>query len=182
MKIYTKKGDLGSTSLIGGTRKLKSDIRIEAYGEIDELNSFVGMLRDVANNPETTAQLLEIQDRLFTMGSLLAADPEKSKMKLPLLNPVDITHLEEWIDQMESVLEPMTSFILPGGHPAVSWAHICRSITRRGERGVVALGTTTTLDPLIIQYLNRLSDYFFVLSRFIGLNTQAQQTKWVPKM
>ncbi|MFT5779419.1 MAG: cob(I)alamin adenosyltransferase [Crocinitomicaceae bacterium] len=182
MKVYTKKGDSGTTQLIGGTRVKKSSLRIEAYGTVDELNSYIGLIRDQKANDVLGEQLLEIQDRLFTMGSLLAADPEKAKMKLPEIKEVDITNLEVWIDAMEADLEPMTSFVLPGGHTTVSFCHIARCVCRRAERISVDLNDQQSLDPLILKYLNRLSDYLFVLSRKIGKDLGAEENKWVPRI
>lgn len=182
MKIYTKTGDKGQTSLIGGTRVPKHHIRIEAYGTVDELNSWVGVLRDSINDTGVTDLLIEIQDRLFTMGSLLAADPEKSKMKLPELEEGDITRLEQAIDAMNEALPPMRSFVLPGGHIIVSHCHVARCVCRRAERNVIHLTETAELNPLITQYLNRLSDYLFVLSRKLTQDLGATETPWKPRM
>ncbi|MGL5888303.1 MAG: cob(I)yrinic acid a,c-diamide adenosyltransferase [Bacteroidia bacterium] len=182
MKIYTKTGDKGQTSLIGGTRVPKHHIRIEAYGTVDELNSWIGVLRDSIAETAVTDLLIEIQDRLFTMGSLLAADPEKSKMKLPELEAADITRLELAIDAMNEELPPMRSFVLPGGHIIVSHCHIARCVCRRAERNVTHLAETAELNPLISQYLNRLSDYLFVLSRKLTKDLGATETPWKPRM
>jgi cob(I)alamin adenosyltransferase len=182
MKIYTKTGDKGQTSLIGGTRVPKHHIRIEAYGTVDELNSWVGVLRDSISETAVTDLLIEIQDRLFTMGSLLAADPEKSKMKLPELETADITRLEQAIDAMNEELPPMRSFVLPGGHIIVSHCHVARCVCRRAERNVTHLAETAELNPLISQYLNRLSDYLFVLSRKLTKDLGATETPWKPRM
>lgn len=182
MKIYTKKGDEGKTSLIGGTRVFKHNIRIEAYGTVDELNSWIGLLRD---NPEYSAQkelLLDIQDRLFTIGSLLAADPGKSRMKLPELSEADVVKIENSIDLMEKELPEMKSFVLPGGHVLVSYCHITRCVCRRAERLIVHLNETEKTAPLILSYMNRLSDYLFVLSRWIALKCGAIETPWTPKI
>jgi cob(I)alamin adenosyltransferase len=181
MKIYTKKGDSGTTGLIGGTRVAKHHIRIESYGTIDELNSYVGLIRDQDISNEIKSVLMEIQDRLFTLGSLLAADPEKSKMVLPQIFEVDVMLLENKIDEMDSELEPMTSFVLPGGHATVSYTHIARCICRRAERITVLLSEEYSVDPIIIQYLNRLSDYFFTLSRKLTKDLGASETPWVPR-
>ncbi len=184
MKIYTKGGDLGKTSLIGGTRVPKSHIRIESYGTVDELNSFVGLLNDLITDPATKVVLNEIQDRLFTVGSSLACDPEKeSNLKIPDLKEVDITYLEHQIDAMNTVLEPMKSFILPGGHQAISTAHIARCVCRRAERWCVNLQEEELfVDPIVLKYLNRLSDYLFVVARYIGhLNGVADQP-WKPRV
>lgn len=182
MKVYTKKGDSGTTQLIGGTRVVKSSIRIESYGTVDELNSYLGLIRDQEITDVQIAQLLEIQDRLFTMGSLLATDPKGSKIQLPQLQDSDIENLENWIDQMEESLEPMKSFILPGGHTTVSFCHIARCVCRRAERIVVDLNQTDKIDPIILTYLNRLSDYLFVLSRKLTLDLNANEIPWKPRM
>ena len=178
MKIYTKGGDLGKTSLIGGTRVPKSHIRIESYGTVDELNSFIGLLSDLLTNEEIKIILKEVQDRLFTVGSSLACDPDKEPhLKIPDLKETDITYLEQQIDAMNLVLEPMKSFILPGGHQAISTAHIARCVCRRAERWCVNLQEENLfVEPMVIQYLNRLSDYLFVVARYIGhLNGIADQ-------
>ena len=182
MKVYTKKGDSGTTQLIGGTRVVKSSMRIEAYGTVDELNSYLGLIRDQAVKESQAEQLLEIQDRLFTMGSLLATDPKGTKMKLPQLQDSDIESLESWIDEMEETLEPMTSFVLPGGHTAVSFCHIARCVCRRAERIVVDLNENEKIEPIILTYLNRLSDYMFVLSRKLTLDLKANEIPWKPRM
>lgn len=182
MKIYTKKGDEGKTGLIGGTRILKSSLRIEAYGTVDELNSHLGLLRDTYNEQKTIDQILEIQDRLFTLGSHLASDSTKSKMKLPEIVEGDVVKLENWMDEMETELEPMKSFLLPGGHPTVSICHISRCVCRRAERITVDLSQNEEINFIILKYLNRLSDYLFVLSRFVGKKLNAVESPWIPKM
>ena len=182
MKVYTKKGDQGSTQLIGGTRVPKSSLRIEAYGTVDELNSYVGLLRDQSISDRLTEQLLEIQDRLFTLGSLLAADPENSKMKLPSLNTDDTVALEKWIDAMDENLEPMRQFILPGGHTTVSFCHITRCVCRRAERIIVDLNEQNEVDKEILSYMNRLSDYFFTLGRQLAKDLDATEHPWNPRM
>jgi cob(I)alamin adenosyltransferase len=178
MKIYTKKGDEGMTSLIGGTRVSKDELRIEAYGTIDELNSFTGWLRDLAGGSDINETLIEIQDRLFTIGSHLAADPEKSKMKLPEIIENDILFLESKIDRMNESLPEMKSFLLPGGHPAVSCCHVARCVCRRAERLIVHLSKQETVEKIILKYLNRLSDYYFVLSRRLSHDLNASETPW----
>ncbi|HYJ37434.1 MAG TPA: cob(I)yrinic acid a,c-diamide adenosyltransferase [Chitinophagaceae bacterium] len=180
LKIYTKTGDKGSTSLIGGTRVPKSDLRIEAYGTIDELNSYVGLVNDHQQNADTTTILREVQDRLFTIGSSLACDPEKEpKLKIPDLKKTDIEFLEKQIDKMNEELPPMKSFILPGGHIAVSTTHVARCVCRRAERICVSMQQQKMeIEPLIIQYLNRLSDFLFVLARFIGHQLKVQEIPW----
>lgn len=181
MKVYTKKGDKGTTGLIGGTRILKSSLRIEAYGTVDELNSHIGLLRDLIGEEDIIAQLLEIQDRLFTLGSHLAADPVKSKMKLPDITSEDVENLEKWMDKMDEELEPMRFFVLPGGHPTVSHSHIARCVCRRAERIVVDLNQSEPVEPVIMKYLNRLSDYIFVLSRKLTKDLNADEKPWVPR-
>lgn len=181
MKIYTKKGDKGKTGLIGGTRVSKHHIRIDAYGTVDELNSHLGLLRDHATSEQFKEELIFVQDRLFTLGSLLAADPEKSTMQLPQIHEADCTRLEKSIDEMESQLEPMKFFILPGGHPVVSFCHIARCVCRRAERRVCELDEQISQDPLILAFLNRLSDYLFVYGRYVSKNVNAEEIPWKPK-
>lgn len=182
MKIYTKKGDNGTTGLIGGTRILKSSLRIEAYGTIDELNSYIGLVRDQDINEHYKKQLIEIQDRLFTIGSSLAADPEKSTMKIPDLKASDIEALEKWMDEMEEALPEMKNFVLPGGHQTVSFCHVARCVCRRGERIIVDLSQHEFVADMIISYVNRLSDYLFVLSRKITLDLGTVEQPWKPRM
>ncbi len=182
MKVYTRRGDAGETSLIGGTRVSKDSLRIESYGTVDELNSFVGLLRDQDIDRHAKEILIEIQDRLFTLGSLLAESPDGSKMQLPQVNETDIDLLEKEMDAMDSLLPPMRNFVLPGGHPAVSIAHVCRTVCRRGERLVVNLGKSEELNPILYKYLNRLSDYFFVLSRKLAHDLKVEETPWKPRM
>lgn len=182
MKIYTKTGDEGTTALFGGKRVSKSDLRIEAYGTIDELNSWIGVLRDQTANQTRVEELIEIQDRLFTVGSLLAAEPGNTKVKVPSLHATDVTFLEEKIDKMEALLEPMKVFVLPGGHPSVSWGHVARTVCRRAERLVISLDGQEKVGVLIIQYLNRLSDYLFVLCRMMSHELQVKEIPWKPRM
>jgi cob(I)alamin adenosyltransferase len=182
MKIYTKKGDKGTTGLIGGTRVLKSSLRIEAYGTIDELNSYIGVIRDHDILDEYKKQLIEIQDRLFTIGSSLASDPEKSSMKIPDLLDADVTNLENWMDEMDGLLPEMKNFILPGGHLAVSFCHVARCVCRRAERIIVDLDQNEFVPELIITYINRLSDYLFVLCRKIGMDLGATEQPWKPRI
>ncbi len=182
LRIYTKTGDKGQTSLIGGTRLPKHHIRIEAYGNVDELNSWIGLVRDQKIDEHHIKILLEIQDRLFTIGSLLAADPEKNKMKLPEIKEEDIVLLEKEIDAMETTLPPMKSFVLPGGNTIVSYCHISRCVCRRAERSVLRLAEDEKVDELIYKYLNRLSDYIFVLSRKLAHDLNATETPWVARV
>ena len=182
MKIYTKTGDEGKTSLFGGTRLSKADLRIESYGTIDELNSHLGLLRDQAVNAPRKDLLINIQETLFTIGSMLAAEPGNDKIKVPVINESHIKVLEQAIDAMDTKLPPMRNFVLPGGHPAVSIAHIARTVCRRAERRCVALHADAPINELIIKYLNRLSDYLFVLSRMISLETGAEEFPWKPQI
>ncbi len=182
MKIYTKTGDKGQTSLIGGTRVPKHHLRIEAYGTVDELNSWIGLIRDQPIGDHTITLLIDIQDRLFTIGSLLAADPDKSRMKLPDLSHADVELLEKEIDMMEEGLPELKSFVLPGGHTIVSYIHIARCVCRRCERIVTHLSEETPVNENIAVYLNRLSDYLFVLSRFVAQLLNVAETPWQPRM
>ncbi|HEY5367508.1 MAG TPA: cob(I)yrinic acid a,c-diamide adenosyltransferase [Hanamia sp.] len=180
MKIYTKTGDAGKTSLIGGTKILKSDLRIEAYGTVDELNSHIGLVSDFCNDDQSKIVLKEIQDRLFTIGSELACDPEKNtKMAIPDLHESDIKLLEDEMDKMDEQLPVMKKFILPGGLPAVSFSHVARCVCRRAERCCVRLKEDGgEVNPLIIKYINRLSDYLFMLARYIGMKNDAPEITW----
>jgi cob(I)alamin adenosyltransferase len=180
MKIYTKTGDKGETSLIGGTRVPKHHIRIEAYGTIDELNSHIGLVRDQLKDKKTINLLVQIQNALFTIGSHLASDPQKSKMKLPEIKEEEITVLEKEIDLLNELLPPLKNFILPGGHVAVSVCHVARCVCRRAERCVTHLSETETIHHLITQYLNRLSDYLFMLARKISFDNNVQEFPWRP--
>jgi len=188
MKIYTKTGDKGSTSLFGGTRVQKHHLRIDSYGTIDELNSFIGLIRDQDINQVHIDSLLKIQNDLFTLGAMLATPPEKERLKNGKerlnINKVDestIEFLEVQIDKMDRLLEPMTHFILPGGHTVVSYCHIARSVCRRAERIITALNEEEKISESILQYVNRLSDYLFVLARMLTKELCIQETKWTPK-
>lgn len=181
MKIYTRKGDKGKTSLIGGTRVPKHHLRIEAYGTVDELNSWLGVLRDLATDEGVRTLLKEIQDRLFTLGSALAADPEHSKMILPDLKEADVKTLEQDIDRMNKTLPELKNFILPGGHLTASYGHVARCVCRRAERLVVELSENDQVDELVIKYLNRLSDHLFVLSRYLAHKDGAEEITWNPR-
>ncbi|HEY4966949.1 MAG TPA: cob(I)yrinic acid a,c-diamide adenosyltransferase [Puia sp.] len=182
-KIYTKTGDAGRTSLIGGTKVRKNHARINAYGTVDELNAWIGLLGDQLSDTHGRELLREIQDRLFTIGSSLACDPNKEiSMKIPDLKESDILLLEKEMDGMNEKLPEMKSFILPGGNTAVSSAHICRTVCRRAERIAVELDALEPLgQPLIIKYLNRLSDYLFVLARYTGFLSGTKEVKWKPR-
>ena len=183
-RIYTKTGDLGKTSLIGGTKVPKSHLRIESYGTVDELNSYVGLVNDLLTDEPSRLMLKEIQDRLFTIGSSLACDPDKETlMKIPDLKETDINALEIEIDKMNEVLPAMKSFILASGHQAVSTIHVVRCVCRRAERICVHLKEEELyIDPLVIKYLNRLSDYLFVLARYIGHLLNVPEITWTPRI
>ncbi len=182
MKVYTKTGDQGETSLFGGKRVKKYNLRINAYGTSDELNSWIGLVRDQKIDNRYKNILSEIQDRIFTLGAELAADPDKPKLKLPHIEEKDILLLENEIDFMDESLPEMTKFTLPGGHTTVSYCHIARCVCRRCERLVIELSDDAEVSPLIIQYLNRLSDYLFVLGRKIAQDLNADEVYWEPKM
>jgi len=188
MKIYTKTGDTGTTALFGGTRVSKHHIRIESYGTVDELNSHIGLIRDQDMNSHYKEVLIEVQDRLFTVGAILATPPEKETLKngekrlqnLGILES-DIEFLENEIDRMEVSLPPMTHFVLPGGHTTVSYCHIARCVCRRAERLSVHLNDIEPTDELVIKYLNRLSDYLFVLARKLSLDLRGDEVQWIPR-
>jgi cob(I)alamin adenosyltransferase len=188
MKVYTKTGDTGTTALFGGTRVPKHHIRIESYGTVDELNSHIGLIRDQKINSHYKDVLIEVQDRLFTVGAILATPPEKETLKngekrlqnLGILE-ADIDYLEKEIDEMEDNLPPMTHFVLPGGHTTVSYCHIARCVCRRAERLAVHLNDIEPTDELVIKYLNRLSDYLFVLARKLTFDLKADEVQWIPR-
>ena len=187
MKIYTKTGDKGTTGLVGGTRLPKHDLRIECYGTVDELNSYLGLIRDQAISEDRKAVLIRIQEQLFIMGSLLATNPEKLKddtkrkrLGITFMCADSITFLETEIDAMNLTLPPMTHFILPGGHQTVSFCHIARCICRRAERAISKLNVDQPTQPEILIYLNRLSDFIFVLARKLSNELQAEEIKWIP--
>jgi cob(I)alamin adenosyltransferase len=181
-RIYTKTGDKGETSLIGGVRVPKHHLRIEAYGTVDELNSYIGLIIDTLKDKKKYEILYEIQDRLFTIGSVLASDPEKSKMKIPDLHESDITLLENEIDKMDDALPQLKSFILPGGTIGASHIHVARCICRRAERLSVQLATDSEVPEMVIRYLNRLSDYLFTLARKVVQDAGASEVAWRPRM
>jgi len=181
MKIYTKKGDSGTTSLLGGSRVPKHHLKIEAYGTVDELNSHIGMIRDLNSDESLRPILLEIQDRLFTLGSKLALEEGNTKVNIPHLEKADIQLLEKEIDKMDEELPEMRSFVLPGGATIISATHIARCVCRRAERMCVHLSENEKVDEEIIVYLNRLSDYLFVLSRKFTKDLNAEETPWHPK-
>lgn len=188
MKVYTKTGDNGTTALFGGTRVPKDHMRIESYGTVDELNSYIGLIRDQEMDNHYKDILIEIQDRLFTVGAILATPPEKEVMKNGELRlqklgiiEADIELLENEIDAMEETLPPMTHFILPGGHQTVSYCHIARCVCRRAERLSVHLSHNEPVAGIAIKYLNRLSDYLFVLARKLSFDLNADEVKWIPR-
>lgn len=188
MKVYTKTGDKGTTALFGGTRIPKFHIRIESYGTVDELNSYIGLIRDQEMDTHYKDVLIEIQDRLFTVGAILATDPEKAILKngkerlnIPKISEKDLDYLEKEIDSMETELPPMTHFVLPGGHTTVSYCHIARCVCRRAERLAAHLNDIEPTDEMVLKYLNRLSDYLFVLARKLTFDLKANEVKWIPK-
>ncbi|MDR2224152.1 MAG: cob(I)yrinic acid a,c-diamide adenosyltransferase [Flavobacteriaceae bacterium] len=188
MKVYTKTGDKGTTALFGGTRVPKHHIRIDSYGTVDELNSYIGLIRDQEINVLYKEVLIQIQDSLFTVGAVLATDPEKAILKngkerlnIPKISMEDIALLENEIDRMEESLPQMTHFVLPGGHTTVSFCHIARCVCRRAERLSVHLNELEPVDESVLMYLNRLSDYLFVLARKLTFDLNAEEVKWVPR-
>ena len=181
-KIYTKTGDKGKTALIGGTRVPKYDIRIEAYGTVDELNAYIGLIRDMDIDTHSKNILLEIQDRLFTMESSLAQDGRPLAHALPTLHPEDVELLEKEIDKMNEELPALTAFILPGGHPTVSYCHIARTVCRRAERLTIRMNEQYPTNELNIRYLNRLSDYLFVLARKFSKDLGVSESLWKPRV
>jgi cob(I)alamin adenosyltransferase len=182
MKIYTKTGDKGETSLIGGVRVPKYHLRIESYGTIDELNSYIGLIREFSINSDYKKVLKDIQIRLFVIGSNLASDPDKSRMKIPELKEADVIELEREMDFMNEQLPELRHFILPGGGKDASFCHIARCICRRAERLVVQLANESTVEPLVVMYLNRLSDYLFVLGRKLSVDSKNDENKWIPRV
>ena len=188
MKIYTKTGDKGTTALFGGTRVPKHHIRIESYGTVDELNSHIGLIRDQEIDEHYKSILTHIQNKLFTVGAILATDPEKATLKsgkqrlnIPKIKEEDILLLEKEMDEMNDQLPPMTHFVLPGGHQTVSFCHIARCVCRRAERLASALNDLEPVPPDTLKYINRLSDYLFVLARKLSNDLQAEEIKWIPE-
>lgn len=183
MKIYTKTGDTGTTGLVGGRRISKGALKIESYGTVDELNSWIGLIRDQPVNEARRNLLKEIQDRLFTIGADLASEPEDVRKKpVPSLFEEDIALLEKEMDKMDAELPPLRAFVLPGGHQSVSYTHLGRTVCRRAERLVIRLAEEEEVNPLIVKYLNRLSDYLFVLSRKITQDLGSEEVTWKPRM
>lgn len=181
MKIYTKRGDTGQTSLLSGERVAKHHERIEAYGTIDELNSFVGLLRSGKLDTNDNLFLIKIQNKLFNLGSNLAIEKKSTNFKLPNLTNNDILVLEKEIDKIDTILPKLKNFVLPGGNQTVAYCHVCRSICRRAERLIVKLSANTDIDEQIIKYINRLSDYFFQLSRKIAFDLKLEEEIWNPE-
>lgn len=184
MKIYTKTGDKGQTSLFSGSRVAKHHLRIESYGTVDELNSYIGLIKDFAPEGEDLSLLHRIQDRLFSIGSILATEPEKKdnkRFKTPQISEKDILSLEKSMDKMNEELPEMTHFLLPGGHPTVSFCHVGRTICRRAERRITGLNEEVPVDAMVLKYVNRLSDFLFVLSRYWGHKVNAKEVKWIPE-
>ncbi len=182
MKIYTKTGDQGTTALIGGTRVSKAHIRLDTYGTVDELNSWIGLLRDQPVNSARRDLLKEIQDRLFTIGSHLAAEPDQTRQKLPDLHEADLTLLENEMDAMDAFLPQLRAFVLPGGHQSVSFGHVARTVCRRAERTVILLHEQEPVEEIVIRYLNRLSDYLFMLCRMMTQELGAEEVAWKARM
>ena len=182
MKIYTKTGDKGTTSLIGGTRLSKAHVRIDAYGTVDELNSYIGLLRDQPVNETRKEVLKEIQDRLFTIGSHLASESDKSKRILPDLLEEDIVLLETEMDKIDSQVPALRAFVLPGGHQSVSFGHVARTVCRRAERAVIHLQQGEEVEDIVIRYLNRLSDYLFMLCRIMTHELEIEEVTWKPRV
>ncbi|KZS40362.1 cob(I)yrinic acid a c-diamide adenosyltransferase [Aquimarina aggregata] len=187
MKIYTKTGDKGTTALFGGTRVPKHHIRIDSYGTVDELNSHIGLIRDQEIDELSKKVLVDIQDKLFTVGAVLATDPEKAILKsgqkrlnIPTISITNIELLEKEMDRMNDALPQMTHFILPGGHQTVSFCHIARCVCRRAERLATALYELEPFEETTLQYLNRLSDYLFVLARKLSHDLKANEIQWIP--
>lgn len=180
MRIYTKTGDEGSTALFGGKRVSKADLRIEAYGTVDELNSWLGLVRDQPVNEGRGQLLIAIQNNLFVIGSMLAAEPGNRKIKIPVLGKAAVADLEEAIDRMDAALPPLRAFVLPGGNQSVSVCHVARTVCRRAERYLVALHQAEPADPSLLIYLNRLSDFLFVLSRAMAQELDVEETPWKP--
>lgn len=182
MKIYTRKGDKGATYLIGGKRVPKSHRRIEAYGTVDELIACVGVVRDHIKNNDFIDQLIHIQDQLMICAAILATDCDDCKIKIPKLSDESIVWIETSIDNMENKLPDLSNFILPGGHPAVSFCHVARTVCRRAERVVIKLIKSATVPDIVVRYLNRLSDYFFMLSRALAVEFKATEIPWLPQL
>ncbi len=181
MKIYTKTGDDGTTALVSGTRVPKYHLRIETYGSVDELNAYIGLIRDTLQNEHNREVLLTIQHNIFVICSNLANDNSNSTIVLPQLRDVDIKMLENEIDRIQAILPPQTHFILPGGHASVSYCHIARTVCRRAERLCLKLDHKSPIDKNILLYMNRLSDYLYVLARETSQQLEVQEIFWISK-
>lgn len=182
MKVYTRTGDQGNTSLIGGTRVPKNSVRLEAYGSVDELNGYIGMIRSLVANDEIAKELADIQMRLFDVGGNLATDPQAQTQKVPVgVDESDVEVLEKAIDRMDAEVPPSRSFVLPGGNETVAFCHIARTVCRRAERRVLDLNGETAVDVQVMKYINRLSDYLFMLSRKLAHDTGMEELKWIPR-
>jgi cob(I)alamin adenosyltransferase len=182
MKIYTKTGDKGTTALIGGKRVSKAHARLEAYGSVDELIAYVGLIRDQAIDLNYKQMLITVQDKLMVCASELATDEDYSGKRLPLINDNDLLFLENAMDAMEATLPPLSHFVLPGGHTTVSFCHIARTVCRRAERQAIRLNDEHAVDPMVLRYINRLSDFFFMLSRKLTQDLNAEEIFWTPHL
>lgn len=181
LKLYTKTGDKGTTSLLGGKKVSKADLRIDAYGNVDELNSFLGHLKDYESvENRLKQQLYWIQEHLFSIGSILATEPGFSGFDLPKVSDKEVQQLEVWIDKFDQEVTPLKNFILPGGHPAVSFTHMCRTVCRRTERSIISLANSAEVDEVILQFMNRLSDYLFIFARVLSKLLNAPEVPWSP--
>ncbi len=182
MKVYTKTGDLGETSLFGGTRVKKNHLRLETYGSLDELNSFIGLLADGLEDTEVITLLRTVQARIFDVGAVLANEKAEKASKVPTIKENHIEILERAIDKMDLELDPMKYFILPGGHIVSSYAHLARTVCRRCERLIISLADEIEIDPILVKYINRLSDYLFVLARYILKKSEKSEIAWIPDL
>lgn len=180
MKVYTKTGDKGTTALIGGKRVLKNDIRIEAYGTVDELMAYTGVVHDQLENEDDKSFLIDIQDKLMTCAAILATDTDDRELKIPKITDEDIKKLEKEIDAIDKKLEPLVKFILPGGHTTVSFCHVARTVCRRCERLTIAVNQDDSNCIMVVKYLNRLSDYYFVLGRKLNKELNVKEIPWNP--
>ena len=182
MKIYTRTGDKGKTTLVSGKPVPKTHVRIEAYGTVDELIAHIGMLRDMTEDDMLRAFLLDVQDRLMTCAAILASDCEDCQVRIPEIREADILNLESAIDLMEASLPMLKSFVLPGGHVISSQCHIARTVCRRAERQIIRLSSELFVPDTVIKYINRLSDYLFVLARKVLRDLQKEDIPWKPKL
>ena len=178
MKIYTKKGDSGHTSLIDGQIVNKHNLFVDAYGTVDELNSFLGLLKDYIKDEKIKDILNNIQPKLFSIGSILASGKNQNMLEKVKIEKRDVKYIEFHIDSMNNELPELKNFIIPGGHKISSYSHVCRSICRRAERRISELNNEQSVDPNILSYINRLSDFFFVLSRYLMYSDKIEETRW----